>query len=233
VVKLVAVLLVCSPNVAHAESKLVARLLRILGVTLSSGQLKAPAEPGEPGRLVTKDLATGTEHALTADGGYRWPVFSLDAKAVYALRGAEVVTIDTSSGKITRRQRVAKVDKLVGVDREQPDQVLVLRTDHAAPLALLSLKSGKVTLLPYDPRDDEQRVMLSHLAGEERVYGTTRVSVKTEREPTMAGTSEWQEIYLQAGDAVPRAISACAGTSCREPALSADGGHAVWVRVAG
>jgi hypothetical protein len=54
--------------------------------------------------------------------------------------------------------------------------------------------------------------------------------LQTETKATVSGTKEWDEIYLQVGDAPATQVSACAGTSCREPALSADGKRAVWVR---
>jgi hypothetical protein len=45
--------------------------------------------------------------------------------------------------------------------------------------------------------------VLSHVKGEERVYGTARVYVKTESKQAMEGELEWGEVYLQQGEAIP------------------------------
>jgi Tol biopolymer transport system component len=208
------------------------RVLRFLGVTASPGQMKGDAGPGGAGQIFVADLAQGTQRALTNRGQYQWPIFSLDGKAIHALdNDGGVVTLSVDTGKVLRRQKVAGLKKLVGVDRERPDELLVLRQDPAAPVALLTVATGKVTPLPFDPQDEEQRRILSHLENEERVYGSTRIFVRTESKSAMEGTREWEEIYLQVAGAPPHAISNCAGRNCREPALSADGQRAAYIRV--
>ena len=52
----------------------------------------------------------------------------------------------------------------------------------AAPLGVLSVKSGKVTPLPYDAKSDAERRMLAQVRGQERTYGDAAVYVKTESE---------------------------------------------------
>jgi hypothetical protein len=217
------------PTQALAKGRLWDRLLDFLGVTVGSGQTKGDSDPAT-GRLFTKDLVTGVERPLTTGGGYRWPIFSPDGKSVYALRGDQLVTIDLGAATIIGTRKVPKVDKLVGADRKQSDQILVLRKTGAAPVALLSVQSGKLTDLPYNPNDEQQALMLAQLSSEERVYGSTRLFVQRVSKPSLAGTSEWQEIYIQPPGAPPHSLTTCAGSNCRHPSLSPDGKQAVWVR---
>jgi hypothetical protein len=214
----------------HARSKFWERLLDFIGVTDGPGQIKSAADVAQ-GRLFTKDLVSGAERPLTAEAGFRWPVFSLDGRTVHALRGDELVTIDVASARaLPPHRKLAKVEKLVGVDRSQRDRMLVLLKDAAVPIGVLSLKSGKVTPLPFDPRDAEQARALGRLSSDERAYGDDRIFVQKQSKATLSGTSEWQEIYLQSGAAPAHPISSCAGASCGQPALSVDGKQAVWVR---
>ena len=223
--------LMLQPTPARADG-LAMRVLRFLGVTASPGQMKGDAGPGGAGQIFVADLAQGTQRALAQRGQYQWPIFSLDGKSIYALeKDGSVVTLSVDAGKVLRRQKVAGLKKLVGVDRERPDELLVLRQDPSAPVALLALSTSKVTPLPFDPQDEEQRRILSHLENEERVYGGTRVFVQTESKSAMEGTREWEEIYLQVAGVAPHAVSNCSGGNCREPALSADGQRAAYIRV--
>jgi hypothetical protein len=233
---LLALLLGAGP--ARAES-LLRRALHVLGVDASSGGQKADSGPARGGRIFVADLGGGGggdgARPLTAAGGeYRWPIFSVDGRNVIALDRGDVVTIAVSSGKVVRRRKVAGVEKLVGADRDRPDTVLVVMRDTAAPVALLSTSTGRIERLDYDPADTEQRRMLNHLEGEERVYSGARLFVKMESKAALEGTREWQEVYIETAGAPARAVSGCAtsGGQCRQPALSADGARAVYVQVA-
>jgi hypothetical protein len=74
--------------------------------------------------------------------------------------------------------------------------------------------------------------MLSHLESEERYYGDQRLFICPQTKMALEGMRTWSEICLQRAGGEARAISACANRSCRQPALSADGKSAVYVKVA-
>jgi hypothetical protein len=230
-IAIVAGLLLSGPS-AHAAG-LLEGLLRFLGVSAAPSQMKGPDGGGTAvaGRIWIVDLSDGARRPLTQDGGYRWPIFQSDGTAVIALRGNKVVRISLGDGKLVTLQDAPDVEKLVGVNTTQPEEVLVVRNDAAAPLAVLSLKSGRLTTLPYDRKAKDQRQMLSHLRGETRVYGRFRLFLQTETRPTMeGGTREWQNVYLQDGEAAPRPISRCQDVTCHQPSLSPSSTRVAYVQ---
>ncbi len=62
--------------------------------------------------------------------------------------------------------------------------------------------------------------MLSHVKGQEQRYATSRVYVKTESKQGLEGMLEWDDVYVQQGDAAPRNVSNCDGFTCWQPSLS-------------
>jgi hypothetical protein len=130
-------------------------------------------------------------------------------------------------------RKIPGVEKLVGFDRNDHEKLLVVLDKDTAPLALLSLKTGNLTPLPYDPKSKEHRLMLSHVKGQQRVYGIARVYVKKESKKAMEGEREWGEVYLQQGEAMPHNISDGDGVNCGQPSLSPDGKAVVYIRAIG
>src|SRR5215471_16999050 len=68
------------------------RILRIAGISATPGSMKAPLDLAT-GEVWTIRLGRGTLSQLTAEGGYRSPVFLPGGDAVLALRGAELIRI--------------------------------------------------------------------------------------------------------------------------------------------
>jgi hypothetical protein len=126
------------------------------------------------------------------------------------------------------------VTKLVGLDREDADKALILLTDQDGRDAagLLSLKSGQVTLLPYDRESQAHEGMISHMKEWERVYGDAKVYVESESKRVMAGTIGWTDAYLKKGDRPPLNVSRCDGVNCGQPSLSYNGRQVVFVKAA-
>src|SRR5258705_154656 len=113
---------------------------------------------------------------------------------------------------------------------------LVLLLDapqSGSPLGVLSLKSGRVTPLPYDAASEEQRRMLAQVRGQEREYGTTMVYTKTESRRGLSRSLQWTDVYIRRGTAAPRNLSACDGVNCVQPALSPDGRGVVFIKIEG
>ncbi|OOO01345.1 MAG: hypothetical protein USCGTAYLOR_02441 [Chromatiales bacterium USCg_Taylor] len=208
------------------------RILGVLGISATPSQMRGDSDVSE-GQIWMAQVEIGGGNALTGDSGYRWPVYEPGGKAVIALKGGNAVRISEDSGEVKILHKIPGVQKLVGADREDSDKLLVILDEDAAPLALLSLKTGRLTPLPYDPKSKDHRRMLSHVKGEERLYGTTRIYVKTQTKQGMEGTLEWTDVYVQQGKATPRNVSNCDGVSCGQPSLSTDGVALVYVRARG
>jgi hypothetical protein len=207
-------------------------IMQVLGISATPSQMKGDSNVSA-GQVWITDVERGTRAALTTDSGYRWPVYEPGGQAIVALEGDSLVRIPTRNGKINVLQKIPSVEKLVGFDRKDPDKLLVILDRDTVPLALLSLKTGNLTPLPYDPKSKEHRRMLSHVKGEERVYGSARVYVKTEVKRGMEGGLEWSEVYLQEGEATPLNVSKGDGVDCGQPSLSPDRNAVVYVRASG
>jgi hypothetical protein len=208
------------------------RIMQVLGISATPSQMKGDSDISA-GQVWIADVEDGTRTALTTDFGYRWPVYEPGGEAVIALEGDRLVRIPATNGTVKMLHKVPGMEKLVGFDRNDPDNLLVLLDKDTTPLAFLSLKTGNLTPLPYDPNSKEHRRMLSHVKGDERVYGTTGVYVKTESKQAMEGELEWSEVYLRRREAAPHKISNGAGVNCGQPSLSPDGKAVVYIRASG
>ena len=219
---------------AAAQESLLQRLLRIAGLTAAPSQLRGPAEAVAPGNIWIVPTDRGTPKALTLDGGYTSPIFSTDGR-VYALKGDTLVRLPQETGAGVAVHKVPRALKLVGFDSANADELVVLLDSLgflASPLGVVSLRSGGVTPLPVDPASDEQRRMLAQIRGQERLYGRTSVYTRTERRGGVARNQEWSDVFIRAGDAAPRNVSACNGVDCVQPALSPDGRSIVFIKTA-
>ena len=227
---LAAVLALIVPIHATAAESLVDRLLRISGLTVAP-QTRGPGDEGEAGNLWIVDLDRRASRALTADGGYRSPVFA-PGGVIYALKAATIVRIPLDGGKPATVQKAAGALKLAGFDRTDADELLVLFESAAAgsPLGVVSLKTGRLTPLPYDAKSAEQRLMLEQVRAQDRVYGDTSLYTKTESKRGLSRNIEWTDVYLRRGAAAPQNISACDGMNCTQPALAPDGRNVVFVK---
>ena len=173
----VALALSISAN-AFAES-LLAKLLRIAGLTSAPGQMRG--EEVDSGSIWIANLELETVKRLTTDGGYRSPVFSPADDGILALEDDTVVRIPFDGGPPARIQKVSGAKTIVGFDGQNPGEIVVLLEGGSSPLAVLFLASGKVNLLPYDSKSDDQQRMLARIRGQDRVYGDTSVYLNTEK----------------------------------------------------
>jgi hypothetical protein len=150
------------------------------------------------------------------------------------LKGDQLVRI-APGGTAADVQRLKDAVKLVGFDEQNPDLLLVVLESAGgrSPLGLLSLKTGTMTALPFDRSSSSHRRMLNHIRGQQRVYGTSSVYVKSESKPGMARMLEWTDVYFKRGDAPPRNVSLCDGVDCGQPSLSRDGRRIAFVKAAG
>lgn len=209
-------------------------LLKIAGISASPIQQKGAGEAGVgEGDLWVVALDDLSRRQLTRGRAYRSPVFAPVHGGLLALQGEDLVRIPLAGGQVERLHRVGPAVKVVGVDREDPDGVLLLFEQAGrVSLEFVSLASGRLTPLPWDPSSSEERNLVSHLRGSDRVYGATRVYVKSEQREDLDGLLEWTDVWVAEGAGPPRNVSACDGASCGQPALSPDGRRVAYVRAA-
>lgn len=223
------VVALAAPWDAAADS-LIDRLLRIAGLTAAPTQMRGPDDAAATGSIWIADIERQTMTPATTDVGFRSPVFSPAGEGIFALKGDTVVRIPSNGGSPVSIQRVSGIVKLVGFDGPSAEEIAVLVEGGTSPLAVLSLKTGKVTPLPYDATSAQQQRILAQIRGQDRVYGTVNVYVKTESKRGLTRTIEWTDIYVRRGDATPQNVSGCDGVSCGQPALSPDGRRVAFVK---
>ena len=216
------------PSVAVADS-FIDRLSNFFNLSLSSGQMRGPGDDAATGSIWISNLERKTTARVTPDSSYRSPFFSTSKAGVFALQGDVLVYIQ--AGGLPEEVRKANgIVKLIGFDSKNPDEILVLLKDDKLPLGVLSLKTGNISLLPYDPKSDSHKLVLDGIRGQARITGTTRVFVKSERRQGLFRITEWTDIYIQQGDAEPQNVSNCDGVDCSQPALSPDGQQVTFVK---
>lgn len=205
-----------------------------LNLSLTTAVMKAPGNAPQAGDIFIAGLDGGPPRALTKGGGFISPVFSADDGGLLALRGDEVVSVPLSGGELKTPHRVANAVKLLGVNREVENKLLLLlRTAKGGTeLGEMDLNSGQVKRLPHDPGDNTQRRMLSQLSGDDREYGDgTSIYLRTESKVRLGGHQiEWTDIYIKHGGQAPINVSRCEGMNCSQPALSRDGRHVVFIK---
>ncbi len=222
---------ICQP--ASAES-LWQKILRIVGISATPSQQKAPGEEMASGGFIwIGDPQAGTRRRVRDDAGFRSPIFAPNDSTIVALRTGWLWRMEVETGKGGKVHHLSTVTKLIGKDRDDPDRILVLREENGkeAP-AFLSLKSGQLTDIPYDAQSSADRALLNHLKGWERDYGKVSVYPREQRRESIVGPVEWQDVFYKKDDAEPVNVSRCDGDNCGQPSLSSDGTKVVYVRTA-
>lgn len=222
------------PPGAGADT-LLDKLLSVAGLTAAPAQLRGSGDDVEAGNIWLANLDRRTATALTSDGGYRSPVFSPADGSVYALKGDTIVRLTPDTGNAVVVQKLPGALKLAGFDGKNNDEIVVLLESVAArsPLGVVSLKSGRVTPLPYNANSEDQRRMIAQIRGQHRVYKETSVYTKTESKRGLSRQIEWTDVYLRRGDAEPQNVSSCDGVSCGQPTLSPDGRRVAFIKAGG
>lgn len=219
-------------TVARGEG-LARELLAFLGISATPSQMKGPNDDGAAGDIWAVNLRSNARQQLTHDGCCRWPVFDPAGDRVLALSGETIVGVPLGGGSYQPVREVPGIVKLVGFDRESADRLLILHevTQSQIEIGVLSLSTGQIANIPYDPNSPVDRLVLAHLRGEERVYDDVRLYQKDETGLSLTGSlGEWTDVYLKQGQEPPRDISTCAGADCGQPSLSSDGTKVVFIR---
>ena len=161
---------------------------------------------------------------MTSASGFRSPIFVDNDKNILALRDDEVVRIPVSGGPEKTHFTIKGAVKLVGQSLDDADKVLMLTEDEnkQTNIALLSLSSGQLTIVPYETKTAEGQSMFDHFAGWNRTYGNTEVSVVDNVGKDESGriVKKWTDVFLKRPDEEPVNVSNCNGVICGQPSLS-------------
>ena len=208
------------------------KLLKFFGISDSPSTLKGPDEITS-GELWLADLDAKSTRALTTGAGYRSPVFLAGTKSVLALRGNDVMRIPSGGGEGKKLYSVSAIVKLLGSGSEDPGKVLILLQGEAGGrprVGLLTVSTGAVTVVPYDPASNQDLQMVESLEGWSRTYGDKYIYVKRQTKQAFSGTVEWSDVFLNVGNREPVDVSRCDGANCGQPSLSEDGRLLVFVK---
>ena len=209
-----------------------ATVLRVTGISATPSQLKGPDDEIQAGDIWVADLPRKTRLRVTRHGGYRSPIFLAGDEHILVLKGNTIIQISVSGGESKNLHTLPDIAKIVGLDKGDPDKALILFHKAAASdvAGVLSVKSGQVTVLPYDREAQDVAGMINHMKEWERVYGDTKVYVRSESKSDMGGTVGWTDVYLKQGNSSPVNVSRCDGVNCGQPSLSNDGRQVVFVK---
>lgn len=220
------------PAKPKTQTTFTEKLLKFLGISDSPGTLKGPGDEVASGELWLADLQAGTSRALNGSGGYRSPIFLMGSKDVLALRGIDVIRVPAAGGEGKKLYSIDGAWKLVGASSDEPRTVLILlRSGDARPrVGLLTVSTGAVTPVSYDPASNQDLQMLENLEGWSRTYGNKRAYVQKQSKRAFSGPVEWTDVFLHVDGHSPSNVSQCDGVNCGQPSLSADGQWLVYVK---
>ncbi len=216
------------PQASFAE-----KLLKFLGIADSPGTLKGPGDEVRSGELWLADLQAKTTRVLVSGEGYRSPIFLQGSNDVLVLRGTEVMQVSIAGGEGKTLYSVQGILKLVGASSEDTANILILLRDQAGGrlrVGLLTVSTGAVTPVPYDPASGRDLQMVETLAGWSRTYGNRHIYVQKQHKQALSGIVEWHDVFLQVEGNPPVDVSRCDGVNCGQPSLSPDGHWLVFVR---
>lgn len=208
------------------------RVLRFSGVSANPNTLKGADDELVSGQVWMADLRSGAMRKITPEFGYRSPVYYPNGADILVLQGADVVRISSGSEPPAKLYHIAGIIKLVGFSIDDPDQVLMLKEDEQGRTSgsQLSVETGAVRLLPYDPGSSRDRQVLEGLEGWQRTYGGTTVYIKRESRETLSGTVEISNVFVKSAGRDPLNISRCDMTNCGQPSLSPDGNRVLFIK---
>ena len=207
-------------------------VLRFTGVSATPSTLKGADDEVVTGQVWLTDLKADTRRPVTADAGYRSPVFFPDNVDILVIKHEDVIRLSIASQTQQKVATVRGTTKLVGFGRDDPSQVLLLaEDDNGRPkVELLSVNSGELVQLPYDPQSDRDRRMLEDLQGWERSYPSGTVYVKREAAAPMSGTVERSNVFWKQTGHDPVNVSRCELANCGQPSASADGSKVAFIK---
>jgi hypothetical protein len=203
------------------------KVMRVLGVSATPGSLRSPDGEFSGDIWIVTPSTNPIKRQITTSGSYRSPVFDFDGRSLLALRGDSLVRVTIASGEATEIRSVEAVEKLIGFNRDELDQLLIIA--NGSP-RFLSVAKGQQTPILYGASLRDDLAMLNHLRDWARDYGDARLYVNTERKPALGGDIEWTDVYWKHSSASPVNVTECDGVLCGQPSLSLDGKNVAYIR---
>jgi hypothetical protein len=219
-----------SPPDPHQS--LAAKLLDFIGIPADSGALKGSDDTLETGEVWVVDVAGGKSRQLTRTAEFRSPIFLPGGSDVLALRGSDVVRLSGPAGAPRKLATVKGAAKLLGCSANDPDKVLLLATTPAGgdELSVLSIGTGQLSRLPFDPTSRTDGELMAYLNGWDRTYPAGNLYAQRHSQETLAGTVEWQDVFFQSNNGEAVNVSRCEATNCGQPSLSSDARRVVFIK---
>jgi hypothetical protein len=219
-----------SPPDAHQS--LAARLLDFIGIPADSGALKGSGDTLEAGEVWLVEMASGKSQQLTRSAEFRSPIFLPGGNDVLALRGSDVVRLSGAADAPRKLATVKAAAKLVGCSAADPDKLLLLTAAAAGgdELSVLSISSGRLSRVPFDPASRADGELMAYLNGWDRTYPAGTLYVQRHTRETLAGVVEWQDVFFQSGNGEAMNVSRCDATDCGQPSLSPDARRVVFIK---
>ena len=222
-----ALALVASLAQGVSAQSLLRRLAGLLGLPSAPTQLRGE-DPNVSGDIWVIPAAGGTKTRVTTDGGYRSPVFSADGRTLFALRGDTLVRVGINDHAVHEVAPARGVARLAGVAPDRPNDLVLIASDGARRhLETLDVASLRRTVVPHDPNDAEDSVVLAYLASDARDYGSVRLAVEDQN----TSVRTWKDVFVQTGSQPRVNLTNGNGVSSRQPALSPDRTLVAYVNV--
>lgn len=215
------------------------RVAKFLGLTA------APNPKGDDDQVIEGNIhlynVETRQISPLKQGTFRSPIFLPADRTILALNGEKVVKFDfalkeneLTIGEVTDVRAVPGIKKLIGVEKDAPDQVLVitdLDNDNCPNVGVLSLADGSVVPVPYAD-NAEDRDIVTYLRGWEREYDDgTKLLVKLETKKRNGADVAATNAFLKLRDKGLLNVSNCApGVNCGQPAISSDRKFLLFVR---
>ncbi len=217
----------------QAPTSFTDKVLKFLGISDNPGTLKGPGDEVTSGEVWLADLQASTTRPLTSGDGYRSPIFLSGGSQVLALHDTDVVQVPVAGGQARKLYSVDGILKLVGNSSADAGTVLILlrgESDSRPRVGLLTVATGAVTPVPYDPGSSQDLQMLEGIEGWSRSYGDRHIYVKRQSKKALSGTVEWSDVFLEVGNQTPVDASQCEGVNCGQPSLSENGRQLVFIK---
>jgi hypothetical protein len=218
-----------SPPDTHQS--LSAKLLDFIGIPADSGALRGADDPFEAGEVWVVEVAGGKSRQLTRTAEFRSPIFLPGGIDVLALRGSDVVRLSGPADAPRKLATVNAASKLLGCSVRDPDKLLLLATPPGGDeLSVLSISTGQLSRVPFDPTSREDAELMAYLNGWGRTYPAGSLYVQRHAQETLAGVVEWQDVFFQSGNGKAMNVSRCDATNCGQPSLSPDARRVVFIK---
>ena len=120
---------------------------------------------------------------------------------------------------------------MLGFSVRDPDKVLLLATPPGGDeLSVLSISTGHLSRVPFDPTSRKDAELMAYLNGWGRTYPAGSLYVQRHTQETLAGVVEWQDVFFQSGNGKAVNVSRCDAANCGQPSLSSDARRVVFIK---